>query len=115
MMRMPWGLKRLKIRELPLQKIKVGEVFPCVSTFTPGAHPAHYADFNPRPISWGTGDALTVRFLLEKLGSEEPGHLRHCFKRDIIPADNQHILLLDGNFAPIEGVDASNQSAPGRG
>jgi hypothetical protein len=96
-----WGLKRLRIRDLPLHEHRVGEVFPCVSGFEEGEADDRWADFIPRPISWGTGDLDKIRDLVVKLGSEGPELLRRCLREGLLPGKQQPLLVLDEGLKPV--------------
>jgi hypothetical protein len=91
-----WGLKVIETGVIPLHAGKVGEVVPCVSVFDSGEEIERWADFTPRPISWGTADPAEVRRCLAKLDQDELKRAKELVAARRFPAEPGKVLVLDG-------------------
>lgn len=90
-----WGLKVIETGDIPLHDGRVGEVVPCVSVFESGDEVERWADFTPRPISWGTADPAEVRRCLAKLDQDELKRAKELVAAKRFPAESGELLVLD--------------------
>ncbi|GDY11757.1 hypothetical protein LBMAG53_06350 [Planctomycetota bacterium] len=81
-----WGWKMREVKDLPGHHRQLHEIIPCVSVFRDGPGD-HHADFDPRPICWGTSDKKEVERCLQKTDREALEQLQ--------------MLIRDGNFAQL--------------
>lgn len=88
-----FGLKIIEVAAIPEHKIERGEMVPCVSTFQAGEHVERWSDFNPKPISWGTGDRSEIQRCAKKIDSEEIEKLKRLLKT-ITPMEKVDQLVI---------------------
>jgi len=89
------AIKRVKIDVLPEYSSDVGTQFPCVSTFDSGEVPGIWGDFDPVPLSFGTGEPDILKSRAEKIGAEGFAVLRACVKKGVIPDEAGKLIFLD--------------------
>lgn len=65
-----WGVKHIEIPALTLHKAQLGEQVPCVALFG-GDNDGVHADFEPRPLAWGTDDPVVLQAAHAAIEPEE--------------------------------------------
>jgi hypothetical protein len=91
-----YAVKRVGIRNLPCFSSEPGTTFPCVSGFLAGPDYHRWADFDPQPLSLGTGDRRLLQARTEKLGAETFEHLKRVYREGRYPQREGEIIFLDG-------------------
>lgn len=95
-----YAVKRIAIPRLPCHSEEVGSMFPCVSGFQDGSMRNRWGDFDPQPLSLGTGNIKLIEARRTKLGDEAFAQLREVFDRGQYPTQAGQLYWLDGTDAP---------------
>jgi hypothetical protein len=96
-----YGLKVKRLLTLPHVDHQVGAVFPCMSSFFPGAHPDRWDDFMSNPIAWATADPAIHQRALKRLPVEEVDIARRCVELGRFPKKEGALIVLDENLNPL--------------
>jgi hypothetical protein len=89
------AVKRVAVRYLPCYPTEAGTQFPCVSGFQDGPTPELWGDFDPQPLSFGTGNRKLLRARENKLGSEAFAELRRIYEQRNFPRKAGELIWLD--------------------
>lgn len=89
-----YAIKRVAIDRLPCHPHSVGTEFPCVSGFHAGPEEERWGDFDPQPLSFGTGDTLVIQARANKLGAAAFTQLREAFTKGTYPRKAGELLWL---------------------
>ena len=90
-----YAIKRVAIHRLPCHQEVVGSQFPCVSGFRDGATPTRWGDFDPQPLSFGTGDFELIAARRNKLGEAAFRQLQIAFEKGRYPKKSGELVWLD--------------------
>jgi Protein of unknown function (DUF3239) len=80
-----YAVKRVAIRRLPCHSKAEGTHFPCVSGFQKGPAIERWGDFDPQPLSFGTGNVKLIQARKNKLGDEAFAQLQKIYERGDYP------------------------------
>ena len=90
-----WAVKRISIDALPCHATTVGTRFPCVAGFQDGPRTDRWGNFNPNPLSFGTGDAKLLETRLADLGVKEFEILEGFIRSGRVPKKANEILFIE--------------------
>lgn len=106
-----YAVKRVAIDRLPCHSTDVGTTFPCVSGFQDGERHDRWGNFNPEPLSWGTGDQAVLEARRRKLGEAAFRRLQTVHRRGRYP-EKPGIYWLDATTPPALPVSATPPPLP---
>jgi len=89
------AIKRIAIRRLPVHSSEIGTEFPCVSGFHEGSSREFWADFNPQPLSFGTGNSKLIDDRKEKIGEDAFKRLRQIYREGNFPKQADKMTWVD--------------------
>ncbi len=90
-----YAVKRVSINRLPGHPETVGCQFPCVSGFQDGPTSQRWGDFNPEPLSFGTGDLELIEARRKKLGEAAFIQLQKAFVQGRYPKESDKLVWLN--------------------
>ena len=109
-----YGLKMIKIKQLPSHAGQINEEIPCVSVFQEGESYKLWGDFDPKPISWGTDDVDILKKCIEKIGREQFKILQNLIAKNLFLDENNKLILFDKELNIIDDINnlAQQDDAP---
>jgi Protein of unknown function (DUF3239) len=89
-----WGVKQIAISDLTLHPAQLGEQVPCVALFG-GDNNGVHADFEPRPLAWGTDNPAVVQAAHAAIEPEEWAIAAHLAAQAAHLTSNSDIAYFD--------------------
>ncbi len=102
------ALKLLMPKRLPVHDHRLGERVPCFSTFRRPEGSSHYwKNFDPDPISWGTGEQQEIERCTAKIDPADFALLEKKVKEGYYPRETMRLQRLEDEDQTTEHFSAS--------